>query len=89
METPPTFKRLTPFQERLVRLRLGGLTLFEISETVGRTYGTIRLDFHLIYKVLNIHLLCQLGAAYQEYEIKLGRLHATARTTFESLQKES
>ena len=60
--------QLSPFQIRLIDLRLRGLSLQEISEITGRSYGHTRLDFHQIYKKLKIHLTCQLFPAYEEYK---------------------
>ena len=71
--------RLTPFQERLVRLRLGGMQLSDLCAHTGRRYGTIRNDFSNIYKILNIHLLCELPDAWLRYELNLGRIKPSVR----------
>lgn len=71
--------KLTPFQEKLVKLRLNGMSLFQISEHTGRRYGTVRNDFVLIYRCLNIKLLCELNTAWTDYEFKLGRFRSTEK----------
>lgn len=65
-------KKLTPYQEKLVKLRLSGMSLQQISEHIGRRYGTIRNDFIPIYKALDIKLLCELNKAWMDYEFKFG-----------------
>ena len=61
-------KTLTPFQERLCCLRLAGQPLLQISLDLKRNYGTVRNDFQRIYKILGIHLTCELPNAWVAYE---------------------
>jgi hypothetical protein len=77
--------QLSPFQEKMVRLRLSGLSLEKIAFHTKRRYGTVRLDFHKIYKVLGIHLTCELSQAFMKYEIALGRIHPTVAEVKEEL----
>ncbi len=82
-----TQPQLTPFQEKLVRLRLSGMTLSQVSRQTGRRYGTVRNDFSRIYEILNIHLLCELGAAFTSYELSHSRFSVTMQETKQLLER--
>jgi DNA-binding CsgD family transcriptional regulator len=60
---------LSPYEERICRLRLGGMSGRETAIAVGRAEGTVRNDFTDIYRKLGIRLFCQLGPAFMEYQI--------------------
>jgi DNA-binding NarL/FixJ family response regulator len=83
-----TAAKLTPFQEKLVRLRLSGMTLSQIAEHSKRRYGTVRNDFMRIYEVLDIHLLCELSSAFTSYELGLGRYKKSIEETRNLLEGE-
>lgn len=79
-------QKLTPFQEKLIKLRLSGKSLLEISEHTGRRYGTVRNDFMLIYRALRIRLGCELAAAFTLYEINHNKITPSVRQMEDSLE---
>jgi DNA-binding NarL/FixJ family response regulator len=85
--TPPSGK-LTPFQEKLIKLRLAGMSLFQIAEHTGRKYGTIRNDFGLIYRTLDIKLGCELSSAYLRYEMSTGQYASTVKEIKNKINEE-
>jgi DNA-binding CsgD family transcriptional regulator len=63
-------KTLTPYQKKLIELRLSGLRQEQIAEKEKKAYGTIRNYFVVIHKILGTHFSCELLAAWQEYNRK-------------------
>lgn len=61
-------KRLTPFQEREIALRLEeGLTYEQIATKLGRALGTVNNDFYHMHKVLGCKHTCELPVAFKRY----------------------
>ena len=64
-------KRLTPFQEREIALRLDeGLTYEQIATRLCRAVGTVNNDFYHMHKALGIRRTCELSAAFKRYRIE-------------------
>jgi DNA-binding CsgD family transcriptional regulator len=61
-------KRLTPFQEREIALRIDeGLTYDQIATKLGRALGTVNNDFYHMHKILGCKHTCELPAAFKRY----------------------
>ena len=61
-------KRLTPFQEREITLRIDeGLTYEQIAMRLRRALGTVNNDFYHMHKALGIRRTCELPAAFKRY----------------------
>jgi DNA-binding NarL/FixJ family response regulator len=64
-------KRLTPFQEREITLRIDeGLTYEQIAMRLRRALGTVNNDFYHMHKALGIRRTCELSAAFKRYRIE-------------------
>ena len=61
-------KRLTPFQEREIALRIDeGLTYEQIATRLCRALGTVNNDFYHMHKALGIRRTCELASAFKRY----------------------
>ena len=61
-------KRLTPFQEREIAMRLEeGLTYGQIAARLCRALGTVNNDFYHMHKVLGCKHTCELSVAFKRY----------------------
>jgi DNA-binding NarL/FixJ family response regulator len=64
-------KRLTPFQEREIAMRLDeGLTYEQIATRLSRALGTVNNDFYHIHKALGCKHTCELPVAFKRYRVE-------------------